>query len=314
MPDTTFITPALKYKKQRARIFDAVRGSDDAAHRRCARNCRRSNAAKIPLDFPIFKCRSNTLIQRDEIISIAEDFVRNAEDNYFEPPIFAFGSADDELYKKFKAPDVIGSHFLSPMEWMPKAKTVISFFLPYTEAIKTANRADNRWPADEWLYGRYEGQIFLKQLMEYLVKVLSESGHETIAPALDHRYKTGNGEVKFTSNWSERHVAYACGLGTFGLSKGIITRKGMCGRLGSLLTELDLPKDARDYKDVYEYCTMCGVCAHRCPAKAISMERGKLSWLCSDFLDTVREKHNPRYGCGKCQVGVPCESGIPSLD
>jgi epoxyqueuosine reductase QueG len=85
----------------------------------------------------------------------------------------------------------------------------------------------------------------------------------------------------------------------------------MCGRFGSLLTELNLPKDTRDYDDVYEYCNMCGACVHRCPVNAISIEHGKQSHLCNDFLDIIREKYNPRSGCGKCQVGVPCESAIP---
>ncbi|MCL2703192.1 MAG: 4Fe-4S binding protein [Defluviitaleaceae bacterium] len=264
---------------------------------------------------------------KDDIITLAEKFIENSPNNYiteeialhprcagmkiYEAPIFAFGSADDGLYNEYKSFDVIGSHFLSPAEWLRNAKTVISFFLPYTEKIKTANSLDCQWPADEWLHGRYEGQILLKQLLEYIVKFLSEAGFKSIAPSNDQRFRTGDENIKFTSNWSERHVAYACGLGTFGLSKGIITKKGMSGRLGSVLTELDLPKDSRDYNDIYEYCAMCGICIDRCPVHAISFEDGKNHPICGDFLGEVMEKQKPRYGCGKCQAGVPCESGIP---
>lgn len=48
------------------------------------------------------------------------------------------------------------------------------------------------------------------------MKVISEEGYESLAPSIDQRYKTGNAEAnnKYTSNWSERHIAYACGLGT----------------------------------------------------------------------------------------------------
>ncbi|MCL2864358.1 MAG: 4Fe-4S binding protein [Lachnospiraceae bacterium] len=263
-------------------------------------------------------------MNRNDIIALAEKFVFDAPGNcitetsalhpkcsgltIYEAPIFAFGSVDDALYLKYKSSDVIGSHFISPVEWLPSSKTVISFFLPYNERIKTANATNCLWPADEWLHGRYEGQQLLKQLTEYLVKVISESGFKSLAPSMDQRYEN----IEFSSNWSERHIAYACGLGTFGLSKGIITKKGICGRFGSILTELDLPKDNRDYNNVYDYCTMCGVCIDRCPVHAISFEHGKKSLLCSDFLNVVREKHNPRFGCGKCQVNVPCESGIPT--
>lgn len=269
-------------------------------------------------------------MDRTTIAILATDLTQNSPVNYvspeiaispayagmkiFDPPIFAFGSAEDELFTKFKSPDIIGEHFLSPHEWLPGAKTVISFFLPYTERIRAANSQNCCWPADEWLHGRIEGQLFVRELSDQIQKILSDAEHESLVPLLDARYKTWgtwNGEDKFTSNWSERHVAFACGLGTFGLSKGLITEKGMCGRLGSVLTVLDLPKDVRQYKDTYEYCTMCGACVTQCPSASISLAAGKDHVLCSDFLDKTTAKHKPRYGCGKCQVNVPCESGIP---
>jgi len=261
------------------------------------------------------------------LIKIAAKFTAESPGNYISPenaisqeysglkifdsPIFAFGSPDDEIYAKYKSPDVVGDHFLAPFEWLPSAKTVISFFLPYTKQVKFANAHDNTWPANEWLHGRYEGQIFLKSLATYVNQLLREAGYTSLIPADDPRYSTGSAATYFTSNWSERHIAYACGLGTFGLSGGIITPKGMCGRFGSILTELDLQKDNRPYSGIYDYCTMCGVCISQCPANAITLEKGKTHIPCSDFLDKVREKSSPRYGCGKCQVNVPCESGVP---
>jgi epoxyqueuosine reductase QueG len=100
-------------------------------------------------------------------------------------------------------------------------------------------------------------------------------------------------------------------LGTFGLSKGLITRKGTAGRFGSILTDLFLTPDTREYKDVYEYCNMCGICAKKCPSSAISVENGKDCLPCYEFIEETLRKNYPRYGCGKCQVGVPCESRIP---
>jgi epoxyqueuosine reductase QueG len=229
----------------------------------------------------------------------------------FEPPIFAFGCPKDELFTKFKSPGIIGEHFLSPCEWMPGAKTVISFFLPYTERIRSANSQNSHWPADEWLHGRIEGQLFVKELSRQIQKILLEAGHESLVPSFDARSQTWNEKDKYTSNWSERHVAFACGLGTFGLSKGLITEKGTCGRLGSVLTSLDLPKDIRRYTDTYEYCIKCGECVKQCPVGSISLTSDKNQLLCSSFLDKTMAKHSPRYGCGKCQVNVPCENGIP---
>jgi epoxyqueuosine reductase QueG len=102
-----------------------------------------------------------------------------------------------------------------------------------------------------------------------------------------------------------------CGLGTFGLSKGLITSKGIAGRFGSIITSLYLPPNKREYEEIYEYCSMCGACVKKCPVNAISIEKGKNHIICSKFLNQTVEKYKPRYGCGKCQVGVPCESMIP---
>lgn len=38
-----------------------------------------------------------------------------------------------------------------------------------------------------------------------------------------------------------------CGLGIFGLSKGLITSKGIAGRFGSIVTELQIIPNEREY-------------------------------------------------------------------
>ena len=270
-------------------------------------------------------------MDKQAIVKIAGDFIENAKGNYiaketaisdnvvgmkiFEAPIFAFGSADDEYFTRLKEPSIIGNHFLLPTDWLSQAKTVISFFLPFSEEVKKGNRRDMSWPSAEWLHGRIEGQLLLNELSKFLKSELINAGYKSIAPALDERFRANSGstdpEAKFTSNWSERHVAFICGQGTFGLSKGLITKKGMAGRLGSVITELYLSPDKREYKNIYEYCSMCGKCIKNCPVNAISVENGKNHALCSGFLDETAQKYKPRYGCGKCQIDVPCESGIP---
>jgi len=211
-----------------------------------------------------------------------------------------------------------------PKEWLPQSKTVISFFLPYTESVKNSNSKDKIWPSESWLHGRIEGQMLLNKLCLYLNAELMNSGYMSIVPSIDKKFwsKTGykNDYIKsdkhknlplFTSNWSERHVAFVCGLGTFGLSKGLITKKGIAGRFGSIVTNLYVKPDNRGYESIYEYCSMCGACVKQCPVNAISIENGKDHKICSEFLNITAEKYKPRYGCGKCQINVPCESFIP---
>jgi len=88
---------------------------------------------------------------RDDIIKKATEFTQNSPANYvskeaalkpdyegikmFDEPIFGFGAAGDDIFTQLKSDDVISSEYLTPAEWLPGAKTIISFFLPYTEKI-----------------------------------------------------------------------------------------------------------------------------------------------------------------------------------
>ena len=265
------------------------------------------------------------------IAKIAQDFVKISEYNYvskykaiteelvgmkiFDEPIFAFGDARDSGFNLLKNPSVIGEHFLLPTEWLLNANTVISYFFPFTDEIIKSNIKEKYWPSNEWLHGRIEGQNFLNEFNKFLNTKLIEEGYECIIPSLDTRFfcisHMDNEPNHFTSNWSERHVAYVCGLGTFGLSKGIITKIGMAERLGSVVTNLKLKPSEKKYNNIYEYCIMCAECVKQCPAEAISLIDGKNHKKCSDFLVLTTEKYKPRYGCGKCQVNVPCERSTP---
>jgi epoxyqueuosine reductase len=270
-----------------------------------------------------------------DLINSAASYIINSADNYisaqiaisersagmkiFDDPIFAFGAAEDEYFTLMKEPQAIGEHFMLPQDWLLQAKTVISFFLPFSEAVRIGNRTDRVWPSEEWLHGRIEGQSLLNKLCSHLQAELAQAGYKSVVPSQDERFwmkakfnsNSPHPEASFTSNWSERHAAFVCGLGTFGLSRGLITEKGISGRFGSIITELYLAPDKRNYTDIYEYCSMCGSCAKNCPVNAISVENGKDHLICSRFLDRTKVKYAPRYGCGKCQTGVPCEAGIP---
>lgn len=237
----------------------------------------------------------------------------------FEEPVFGFSAADDSIYETFKRKDVIGKNFMLPGEWLPGAKSVVSFFLPFTERVKSSNTGTPEETSPEWLHARIEGQAFLNAYTEKLKEYFESRGAKTCVPATDARFATKGSVLPpwdrkvlhITSNWSERHVAYASGLGTFCLTRGLISSKGVAGRYGSIIVTEAIEPDERPYEGVYDYCIMCGACVSRCPAGAISLKHGKNQLKCKLWMDKTGKRYDPRYGCGKCQVGVPCESGIP---
>ena len=241
----------------------------------------------------------------------------------FDAPVVGFASAEDPLFELYKKPGVIGPWHMSPREWLPGAEMVISLFFPITKEIRESNAREQELASLPWLYARIEGQAFIGRYMQALAEKFREAGAAACVPQGDPRWQSvKNGEgiegydemtpETFGSRWSERHAAYICGLGTFGLSKGLITKRGIAGRFASVVTDLAFEPDPRPYTGVYDYCIHCGACVARCPVGAIDPVKGKDHVICSQCLDRSRELFRPRYGCGLCQTGVPCEDRDPS--
>lgn len=247
-----------------------------------------------------------------------------AELRLFDAPLVGFGSAEDPLFDIFKKPEVIGPWHMSPHEWLPGAKTVISFFFPASEPVRKSNSEKSDIASMQWVYARIEGQDFIASYMRAMAEHIQEmTGAACCVPQADSRWQriiNGQGiegydeitPATFGSRWSERHAAYVCGLGTFGLSKGLITQRGMAGRFGSIITELDAEPDSRPYTGIYDYCIHCNLCVDRCPVGAIDPVSGKDHILCSHCMDESKKHFYPRYGCGLCQTAVPCEARNPS--
>lgn len=223
----------------------------------------------------------------------------------WDQPLIGVASAHDALWEKLREPDAVGKQHLLPQEWLAGAESVISYFLPYTQRIRQTNGSAGL-PSNEWLYGRYEGEIFNNALRSFVVDLVTTTGERALAPGLDKRFAV----VNRRSNWSERHVAFVAGLGTFSLNRSMITSLGAAGRFGSVIVDFAAEPTPRPYENIDEYCIKCGACIARCPVQAIT-DSGKDNEICARYLDAVLEKYKPRYGCGKCQTAVPCEARNP---
>lgn len=247
---------------------------------------------------------------------------------FFDEPLVGFAPGDDPLFTVLKA--VIGDFHLTPHEVMahychslgryaPEANeiSVISFILPIIEATRKENASMTDGPSERWSHTRLFGEAFNKRLQSHLVSFLEEEGHVAIAPELSDQFRTLDDErVGKASTWSQRHIAFVCGLGTFGLSDGLITAKGKAHRIGSIVVDQSVNLGEGSEEDIHAGCIYyqeggCKVCAERCPVGAIT-EEGHDKERCSDFVfsqaEMIRDKYGiDIYGCGLCQTGVPCE-------
>ena len=237
----------------------------------------------------------------------------------FDAPLLAVADANDPMFRALQSDDVLHRDYPLPEFWLPGAKRVISVFFPFPVSINKTNLRDPEKPSPEWLHARFEGHDFVIKTEKMLCELLKSMGYQAVCPTLDERFMRFN---PFLPNWSERHTAFIAGLGTFGMSRGLITERGTAGRLGSVITDCPtLEVTPRPYTDIYEYCTRCGMCAKKCPPHAIDPEKAmndaKDSTICKPYmLSTKTEPQGKcgrqRYACGKCQTGVPCEHRNPT--
>lgn len=268
---------------------------------------------------------------------VIEDLVRNSGENclskidgsrIFEKPIVGFADGDNRLFVEYKK--TIGDFHFTPREilrqhfpsWNDRDDhcSVICWVLPIAEKTKISNTAQTEYPSERWAHTKLYGERFNNHLRQTVVGHLMKRDKLAVAPVLSPHFTTRY-TLDIASSWSERHALYAAGLGTFSLSDGFITPKGMAMRCGSVVTNLKLEPTVRKYENHMENCLFfssgeCGICIERCPVGAID-ESGHDKVKCRKFCNGAAADYALRYYkirtncCGLCQTGVPCESEIP---
>jgi hypothetical protein len=200
--------------------------------------------------------------------------------------------------------------------------SVLSLVFPIHDETRAENGVSRGLPSLSWVMTRIYGQESLDRTAQYLCSWFREQGIRAVAASQSDLFAVRDTDEGFPiSNWSERHVAYACGLGTFGLSRGLITRRGSAHRVSSFVVEAVFDRYARIRQPWYADCPFltdgeCGECIERCPAGAIA-RRGQSKSRCRSFCyGTVgkafeEQLGRPGKGCGLCQTNVLCMSESP---
>ena len=281
---------------------------------------------------------NSTNITADWIKDLIREFIATSPENTmrnetgeaaWDNALVGFASGADPIWQQYK--EYVGAFHWTPWEVFNQhcpdepagsdELTVVSWVLPQREVVRRANRRTKKYPSEEWARIRVYGEEFNVALRRHVAKRLKKYGHAAIAPMLVSNWTIVNSErFSYASSWSERHAAHAAGLGTFGLCDGLITAKGKAMRVGSVVAKISIEPTPRPYADHRAYCLFfadgtCGKCIDRCPVRAIT-ESGHDKQKCRQHLVRSREYVKKTYkfegyGCGLCQVGVPCEAGIP---
>ncbi|MGI6685932.1 MAG: epoxyqueuosine reductase [Bacillota bacterium] len=220
----------------------------------------------------------------------------------YRKPLINYASAHDHLFTQMKK--IIGSHIIHPREILPEAKTVVAFFVPFSQEIVKANRSGEKVPV-EWARAYIETNALIGEICARLKADLVKEGVTSGFQKATHNFN----EVDLTAAWSHRSAAYVAGLGTFGVNHLLITPAGCAGRFGSIIISAEIPpspKPTREYCLYYQKGT-CLTCVKNCPTKALQLD----SWdkqKCYSHLLKVAEDFT-ELGlcdvCGKCNLG-PC--------
>ena len=250
----------------------------------------------------------------------------------FEAPIVGFAAGTDPLFTQLKT--VIDDFHLTPAEAMHKAALgrgivappeksigVVAFALPLHKETVRENAQMTDRPSRRWIHAKLYGEQFLDDTTDHLISFLRSTGHFAISPEAEPGFYTitRTSKAGYSSNWSQRHVAFAAGLGTFGLNAGLITKAGVAQELGSVVVDIPFSSPERR-EDVHGACLhyqkgTCRACVRRCPAQAIS-EAGHDKNKCAKFAFGQTPLNKERYGietygCGLCLTGVPCARRDP---
>jgi len=231
------------------------------------------------------------------IVSKVEDLNRP---DLLRKPLVGFSSAHDPRYPKLK--QIIGPWHLNPVEILPDAESVISYFVPFTKPVvgepKKVIDGSPLWGEAYVVINSYFAEIS-ETIASYLISL----GYSATAIPATHTYDPKTIECK----WSHRSAAHAAGLGSFGANRMLITAKGSGGRFCTVITSAKLKANETQAQNrcLNAKNGSCGKCFEICPVRALQPGLFE-KFVCQSVTDRNRElnKDIPILGeadtCGKC--------------
>ena len=218
-------------------------------------------------------------------------------------PLVGFADAHDPLFQELK--NLVSPSHALPGDLLKDAKTVISYFIPFDKRIPNSN-LKIRYASREWAHAYVETNRLIIEINKYILKNLEQRGFNSVILPPTHNFD----KKKLISDWSHKHIAFIAGLGKFGIHHMLITEKGCCGRLGSLITDAELESTKRPEMEfcLNKYNNTCLNCVKNCANGSLlpdSYNRRK----CYEFLLENAEIHKDlglADVCGKCICVVPC--------
>ena len=218
----------------------------------------------------------------------------------FRKPFVSFSAADDEKYIELKT--LIGDWHLTPTEILSDAKSVISYFVPFTKEV-VAEPKTVQHGSPLWAEAYQEINRHFDVVNDAIANFLEGLGYAAKTIKATHTYDPKD----MKAMWSHRSAAAIAGLGAFGANRMLITEKGSGGRFCTVITSAPLKVNEKPIENQCLYIKngSCGLCFKICPVNALqpdSMDK----FACQDELNKNAEKLKETTclestdTCGKC--------------
>lgn len=218
----------------------------------------------------------------------------------FRGPLVSYSNAADKRYEELKT--VIGAWHLLPTELLSDARSVISYFVPFTKEVAMQPKtAENGSPL--WSEAYQEINRHFNTINEAVSAHLIGLGYSAVAIKPTHTYDPKD----LKCMWSHRSAATIAGLGAFAANGLLITEKGSAGRFCTVITSavLKSSKPPAENKCLYTQNGACGLCFKVCPVKALTPDSFD-KFTCQDELNNNERLMKEQTGltsadtCGKC--------------
>ena len=249
---------------------------------------------------------------KEAVQRMVADYVKHYQEenhlpNLWRTPLVGYADANDPYIQSL--PQIITEVHKQPGDFMVNPRVVISYFIPFTEELARTNAGKESHEASmEWARAYDTTNTMMAELNIYLAQEIIKLGGRAVVPE-------GVGMLKdiIKSNWSQRHLAYAAGLGTFGINNMLITAKGCCGRYNSIVADIPVEPEHRKEQEncLYKSRGICRKCVKNCFSGALTTE-GIDRKKCYETCKKNEEKLGAEV-CGKCDTDIPCAFTAPGI-
>lgn len=231
---------------------------------------------------------------------IEEKILQLNRPDLFRAPLVAFSSARDDRYKELKR--IIGAWHCTPVELLPEAESVISYFVPFTKEVVSQPKGVADGSA-LWSEAYQEINAYFNEVNQAVQKYLESQGHLVTTIRATHTYDPKD----LQAYWSHRSAAVIAGLASLGANRLAITEKGSGGRFCTVITSAKLEPNTKPapQRCLYFKNGSCGLCFKACPVGALRSD-GMDKFACQDELNKNQEKIRQETTlisadtCGKC--------------